>query len=54
MLNHKKFLDFFQIFTSVRYHRNMKGLKILAFNFKHFRIYGYFKKWQIGVSRMTF
>ena len=47
-------MDFFEIFISVRYHRNMKALKILASNSKHFKIYGIFKKWQIGVPRMTF
>ena len=41
-------MDFFEIFTSGRYHRDMKALKILASNSNHFRIYGIFKKWQIG------
>ena len=62
MSNHTKFLDhvtliswiFLEIFTSSRYHRDMKALKILASNSKHFRIYGIFKKWQIGVPRLTF
>ena len=40
-------------FTSGRYHRDMKTLEILASNSKHFRIYGIFLKWQIGVSRLT-
>ena len=39
-------MDFFEIFTSGRYHRDMKAAKILASNFKHFRIYGAFNKWQ--------
>ena len=50
MLNHTKFLDhitliswgFFEIFTSVNYHRDMKALKILASNSKYFRIYDIF------------
>ena len=45
---------FFEIFTSGRCHRKMKTLKILASNSKHFRIYGTFNKWQIGVPRLTF
>ena len=39
-------MDFFEIFTSGRYHRKIKALKILSFNFKHSRIYGTFNKWQ--------
>ena len=35
---------FFEILTSGRYRREMKVLKILASNFKHFRIYGIVKK----------
>ena len=61
MSNHKKFLDmsplshgFFEIFTSGRYNKDMKALKKLASNSKHFRIYCNFKKRQIGVPRMTF
>ena len=61
-LNHAKFLDyvtliswnFFEIFTSGRYHRDMKALKILASGSKHFRIYGNLNKWQIGVPQLTF
>ena len=34
---------FFEIFTSSRYHRDMKALKILASISKHFRIYVIFK-----------
>ena len=45
---------FFKTFTSDRYHRDMKALKILASNSKHFRIYGIVKKWQIGVPQLTF
>ena len=55
MSNHKKFMDhvtlisyipyLFEIFTNGRYHKDMKVLKILASNFKHFRIYGTFNKW---------
>ena len=42
-------MDFFEIFSIGRYHRDMKALKILASNFEHFRIFGTFNKWQIGV-----
>ena len=41
-------------FLGSRYHREMKTRKILASNSKHFRIYGTFNKWQIGVPRLTF
>ena len=47
-------MDFFEILTSGRYHKDMKALKILASNSKHFRIYGISKKWQIGVPCVTF
>ena len=47
-------MDFFEISTSGRYHRDMKALKILASNSKHFRIYDTFNKWQIGVPQLTF
>ena len=40
-------MDFLEIFTSGRYHRDMKIRKILAFNSKRFRVYGIFKKLQI-------
>ena len=40
-------MDFLEIFTSGRYHRDMKILKILAFNSKRFRVYGIFKTLQI-------
>ena len=36
------------MFTSVRYHRDMKILKILASNSKRLRVYGIFKKLQIN------
>ena len=39
---HPYLMDFFEIFTSGRYYRDMKTLKILACN-KHFRIYGILK-----------
>ena len=45
---------FFEIFTSGRYHRDMKALKTLASKSKHFRIYGTFNKWKIGVLQLTF
>ena len=40
-------MDFLEIFTSGRYHRDMKILKILASNSKRFRVYDIFKKLQI-------
>ena len=40
-------MDFLEIFTSGRYHRDLKILKILASNSKQFRVYGMFKNWQI-------
>ena len=40
-------MDFLEIFTSGRYDREMKILKILASNSKRFRFYGIFKKIQI-------
>ena len=40
-------MDFLKNFTSGRYHRDMKILKILASNAKQFRPYGIFKKLQI-------
>ena len=40
-------MDFLEIFTSGRYHRDMKILKILASNSKWFRVNGIFKKLQI-------
>ena len=41
-------MDFLEISTSGRYHRDMKILKILlASNSKRFRVYGIFKKLQI-------
>ena len=39
-------MDILEIFTSGRYHRDMKILKILASNSKRFRVYGIFKKLQ--------
>ena len=45
---------FFEIFTSRRYHRDMKILRILASNSKHFRIYRIFKKWKIDMLWLTF
>ena len=51
MSNHTKFLDqvtliswiFFEIFTSGRYHRDMKALKILAFNSSISEFMAFFK-----------
>ena len=37
-------MDFLDIFTSGKYHRDMKILKILASNSKQFRVYGIFNK----------
>ena len=41
-------MNFFEICTSGRYHRDMKILKMLASNSKRFRFYSIFKIWQIG------
>ena len=41
---HPYFMDFLEIFTSGKYHRDMKILKILASNSKPFRVYGILKK----------
>ena len=62
MSNHTKFLEhvtlissiFFEIFTTGRYHKDIKALKMLASNSKCFRIYDTFNKWQIGVPQLTF
>ena len=40
-------MDFFEIFTSDRCHRDMKILKIVASNSKRFRFYNIFKKRKI-------
>ena len=40
-------MDFLEIFTSGRYHRDMKILQILASNSKRSRVYGIYKKLQI-------
>ena len=40
-------MDFLEIFTSGRYHRDMEILKILASNSKRFIVYGIFKQLQI-------
>ena len=44
-------MRFLEIFTSGRYHSDMKILKILASNSKRFKEYGVFKKWQIDDDR---
>ena len=44
---HPYLMDFLEIFTSGRYHRDMKILEILSSNSKWYRVYGIFKKWQI-------
>ena len=51
---HPYLMDLFEIFTSGRYHRDMKALKILASNPNHFKMYRIFNKWQIGVPRLAF
>ena len=43
---HPYLMDFFGVFTSGRYHRDMKIVKMLAPNSKQFRFSGIFKKWQ--------
>ena len=40
-------MDFLEIFTSGRLHRDMKILKILSSNSKRFRVYVVFEKLQI-------
>ena len=40
-------MDFLEIFTSCKYNRDMKILKILASNSKRFRIYAIFNKQKI-------
>ena len=45
-------MDFLEILTSGRYHKDMKILKILAFNSKRFRVYGIFKKLQIDDDKV--
>ena len=52
MLNHPGHVTltswiFLESFTSSRYHRDMKILKILVSNSKGFRVYGIFKTLQI-------
>ena len=44
-------MDFLEILTSVRYHRDMKFLKILASNSKRSRAYDIFNKLQIDDDR---
>ena len=36
-------MDFLETFTSVKYHKDMNNLEILASNFKGFRFYGILK-----------
>ena len=40
-------MDFLEVYTSVRYHRDMKYLKILTSNSKRLRVHGIFKNLQI-------
>ena len=44
---HPYLIDFFEIFTSGSYHRDMSILKILASNSKQFRVYGILKQLEI-------
>ena len=44
---HPYLMVFLKIFTTGRYHREMKIIKILASNSKQFRFYGILKKLQI-------
>ena len=44
-------MDFSEIFTSGRYQRDMKILKILASNTKRLRGYDILKEWQIDDDR---
>ena len=44
-------MDILEIFTSGRYHRDMKILKILTSNSKRFRVYGILKELQIDDVR---
>ena len=46
-------MDFSEPFTSGRYHRDMKILKILASNSRQFRVYRIFKKLQIDDDQGT-
>ena len=39
---HPDLMDIFEIFTSGRYHRDIKALKISASNTKHFKKFLYF------------
>ena len=43
-------MDILEMFTSGRYHRDMKILKILASKSKRFRVYGIFTKLQTDVD----
>ena len=47
---------FFEIFTSGRYHRDKKSLKILASKCKHIRIYGKVANWcaSLDILNITF
>ena len=44
-------MDFLEIFTSGRCHRDMKILKILASNSERFRVLRIFKKWHTDDDR---
>ena len=45
-------MDFFEIFNSGRYHRDMEVLKMLASSFIQFRISGIFLKLKIGTGHV--
>ena len=42
---------FLETFIKGRYHRDIKIQKILASNFKRFRVYGIFKRWEVDDDR---
>ena len=44
-------MDFLEIFSSGKYHRDMTILKLLGSNSKWFRVYGIFNKWKIADDR---
>ena len=46
-------MDFFELLPVFSYIRHMKILKILASNSKKSKIYGIFKKWEIGAERVS-
>ena len=47
-------MGFLKFLPVGKFHRDIKIIKILASNSKHFRIYGISKKWQIGAGRFKY